>query len=147
VVRLEITHSSPTGSPRCAKSQTKHRPPVYGCRAYPLIQKTPKKQKLRPRAQIGYLVGYNSSNIFRIWVPDRKVIETGDATFDESKKYDPDDPRPALLERVEEPLQTIEFPGLELARRVESEDEESGKKAIPWQFFILYLEHYLPDCP
>jgi hypothetical protein len=29
---------------------------VYGCRAYPLIQKIPKKQKLKLRAQIGYLV-------------------------------------------------------------------------------------------
>jgi hypothetical protein len=81
--------------------------------------------------------------------PKRGLLatETRDVTFDESKKYDPDDLRPALLECVEEPLQTIEFPDLELARGVESEDEESGKKAIPWQFFILYLEHYLPDCP
>jgi hypothetical protein len=70
---------------------------VYGCRAYPLIHEIPKKQKLRPRAQIGYLVGYNSSNIFRIWVPqDKKVIETRDVTFNESMKYDPDDLKPAL---------------------------------------------------
>jgi hypothetical protein len=38
---------------------------VYGCRAYPLIHKIPKKQKLQPRARIGYLVGCDSSNIFR----------------------------------------------------------------------------------
>jgi hypothetical protein len=139
VIRLEITHSSPTGSPRCAKSQTKHRPPVYGCRVYPLIQKIPKKQKLRPRAQIGYLVGYNSSNIFRIWVPDRKVIETRDVTFNESKKYDPDDLRPALLEHVEEPLQTIEFPVLELARGVESEDERVWQEGYP-----MAILHSLP---
>jgi len=54
--------------------------------AYPLIHKIPKKQKLRPRAQIGYLIGYNSSNIFRIWIPEElKVVVTRDVTFDESK--------------------------------------------------------------
>ena len=69
---------------------------VYGCRAYPLIHKIPKKQKLRPRAQIGYLVGCDSSNIFRIWVPqDKKIIVTKDVTFDELRKYDPNDLRPA----------------------------------------------------
>jgi hypothetical protein len=57
-----------------------------------VIHKIPKKQKLRSRAQIGYLLGYNSSNIFRIWIPqEHKVIATRDVTFDESKKYDPDD--------------------------------------------------------
>jgi hypothetical protein len=115
---LEITHSSstgPSGVPNPKPNIAYLR--IYSCRAYPLIHKIPKKQKLRLRAQIGYLVGYDSSNIFRIWIPqDKKVIETRDVTFDESKKYDPDNLRPPLLERVEEPLQTIEFPDLELAR-------------------------------
>jgi hypothetical protein len=76
-------------------------------------------------------VGYNSSNIFRIWVPqDKKVIETRDVTFDESRKYDPDDLRQALLERVEEPLKVIEFPDPELARGVETEDEESDIQSV-----------------
>jgi hypothetical protein len=77
---------------------------VYGCRAYPLINKIPKKQKLQSRAKIGYLVGYDSSNIFRIWVPqDKKIIVTRDVTFDESRKYNSGDFRPALQERVQEP--------------------------------------------
>src|SRR6267378_3458891 len=44
---------------------------VYGCRAYPLIpnEKIPRTQKLAPRAHIGHLVGYESTNIFRVWVP------------------------------------------------------------------------------
>ena len=37
---------------------------VYGCKAYPLIYKIPKLQKLEPRAHIGYLVGYSSRNIY-----------------------------------------------------------------------------------
>jgi hypothetical protein len=39
---------------------------VYRCRAYPLNHHIPKKNKLDPRAYIGYLVGYNSTNIYRI---------------------------------------------------------------------------------
>jgi hypothetical protein len=39
---------------------------VYGCRAYPMDHHIPQKDKLEPRAPIGYLVGYNSTNIYRI---------------------------------------------------------------------------------
>jgi len=98
----------------------------------PLIHKIPKKQKLRPRAQIGYLLGCNSSNIFRIWIPqEHEVIATRDATFDESRKYHPDDLTFELSERVEEPLQNIEFPDhSELARGVESDEEEFETQSV-----------------
>jgi transposase InsO family protein len=83
---------------------------IYGCRAYPLIYNIPKTQKLDPRAQIGYLLGYNSTNIFRIWVPEKhQVIKTRDVTFDESRKYHPNDLRVALADRIEDPIQFIEF--------------------------------------
>ena len=43
---------------------------VYGCRAYVLTEKAQNKQgrklKLDLRAYIGYLVGYDSINIFRV---------------------------------------------------------------------------------
>ena len=39
---------------------------ILGSRVYVLINKIPKKAKLSPRALIGYLVGYDSTNIFRI---------------------------------------------------------------------------------
>jgi hypothetical protein len=39
---------------------------VYGCRAYPLKKDIPHLDKLEARAHIGYLVGYDSRNIFRI---------------------------------------------------------------------------------
>ena len=38
----------------------------YGCQAYPLRPKIFKKNKLEPRVMINYLVGYDSTNIFRI---------------------------------------------------------------------------------
>jgi hypothetical protein len=40
--------------------------------------------KLDPRAYIGYLVGYNSTNIYRIWILYKGiVISTRDVIFDE----------------------------------------------------------------
>jgi len=41
----------------------------YGCKAYPLRQLIPRLQKLEPRAHIGYLIRYDSTNIFQIWIP------------------------------------------------------------------------------
>ena len=86
---------------------------VYGCCAYPLIRKIPRTKKLEPQAHIGYLVGYESTNIFRIWVPrEQKVIVTRDVTFDESHFYDPNKPEPAhyLRELMEQPSDTIAVP-------------------------------------
>jgi len=38
--------------------------------------------KLDPRAHIGYLVGYNSTNIYRIWIPHKGIIiSTRDVIF------------------------------------------------------------------
>ncbi|KAL1974701.1 hypothetical protein VTN31DRAFT_4905 [Thermomyces dupontii] len=42
---------------------------AYGSRAYVLDHKVPKGRKSMARAHIGYLVGYESTNIFRVWVP------------------------------------------------------------------------------
>jgi hypothetical protein len=63
---------------------------TYGCRAYALTHGIPKLQKLKQRATISYLVGYDSTNIYRIWYPaQNKVVRTRDATFHESEYYDP----------------------------------------------------------
>ena len=49
----------------------KHKPQlaqmhVYGSRAYPLDHHITRKNKMEPQAHIGYLVGYDSTNIYRI---------------------------------------------------------------------------------
>jgi hypothetical protein len=70
---------------------------AYGCRAYPLTAKALKNilkrdLKLEPRAHIGYLVGYRSSTQYEIWVPTlKKVITTQHVTFDEFKRYSPNE--------------------------------------------------------
>lgn len=65
---------------------------IFGCRAYVHIPKEDrvKSQKIDPRADIGYLVGYKEENshIYKIWIPSKnKVIRTRDVTFYEEKTY------------------------------------------------------------
>src|SRR5436190_16988800 len=63
---------------------------VYRYRAYSLDYHILKKKKLEPRAYIGYLVGYDSTNIYRIWIPTyKKVIRTRDVTMDNNLLYHP----------------------------------------------------------
>src|SRR5436190_14246823 len=65
---------------------------VYRYRAYSLDYHIPKKKKLEPRAHIGYLVGYDSTNIYRIWIPTyKKVICTRDVIMDNNLLYYPID--------------------------------------------------------
>lgn len=74
---------------------TKTRPQLshlhpYDCQAYPLRKNVSRTEKLDLRALVGYLVGYDSTNIYRIWVPSRgKVIRTRDVTFQKKLFYDP----------------------------------------------------------
>jgi hypothetical protein len=84
IERLQAYIGVPDPQPKVGHIRT------YGCRAYPLIQNQPKLNKLEPRTSIGYLVGWDSNNIFRIWIPTlQKVIRTRDVTFDENLRYDP----------------------------------------------------------
>ena len=66
---------------------------AYRARAYPLMKereagKDKRAFKTSPRGHIGYLVGYVSSNIYRIWVPKLdRVIVSRNVTFNEDKSY------------------------------------------------------------
>ncbi|KAF4311748.1 Integrase catalytic core [Botryosphaeria dothidea] len=65
---------------------------VYGCKAYALNKTIPRSNKLQERALVGYLVGYDSTNIYRIWyLPGDRIIRLRDVSFDESSKYSPDE--------------------------------------------------------
>jgi hypothetical protein len=66
---------------------------AYGCKAFAMSDDThrgkARLQRLDPKAWVGYLVGYRSSNIFRIWIPSLgKVISTRDVVFDEQSVFD-----------------------------------------------------------
>ena len=61
---------------------------IYGCKTYILDKRIKKGDKLAPCALIGYLVGYNLTNIYCIWILSfRKVIQTRDVTFEENSFY------------------------------------------------------------
>ena len=76
---------------------------AYGCKAFALTKaaRTGKNKKpdgieewnpkLNSKAWIGYLVGYNSTNIFRIWNPVvNKVVATRDVVFNEKEIFNGD---------------------------------------------------------
>jgi hypothetical protein len=108
---------------------TKHKPMlahlhVYGCKAYPLQHNIPRRNKLDPRAHIGHLVGYDSSNIWRIWIPSKgDVIRTRDVIFDDSKVYDPTDLDVGMVlrESAEKLVETLKLP--EYQAQANAEDD------------------------
>ena len=66
---------------------------LYGCKAFALnsdtLRKTRRLKRLEPRAWIGYLMGYASTNLFRVWIPfAEKVIITRDVHFNEDVVFD-----------------------------------------------------------
>ena len=97
---------------------------VYGCKTYTLVKQIKRGDKLAPRALIGHLVGYDSTNIYRIWIPSlRKVIRTRDVTFDENSFYNPKGENIDYLLRdaLEDTIQAISLP--EPLHEDESENE------------------------
>jgi hypothetical protein len=80
----------------------------FGAKAYSRIGNIPNKDKVHPRAQIGYLVGYEAHNIWKIWLPTKnQVIRARDCKFDETKGYDPNNPFQGTIIRQEMPEQII----------------------------------------
>ncbi|KJZ70533.1 hypothetical protein HIM_10077 [Hirsutella minnesotensis 3608] len=68
---------------------------VYGCKAFAMTKDAmagrKRRQKLNPRAWIGYIVGYQSTNIYRIWNPLLgKTISTRDVIFNEDDYFNGD---------------------------------------------------------
>ncbi len=66
---------------------------VYGCRVYVMTSEAQLKQKwlkkLDSCIHIGYLVGYISTNIYKVWIPQKgKILLTRDIIFDESVFFD-----------------------------------------------------------
>lgn len=97
---------------------------------YSLDKHIPRKKKLQEWAHLGHLLGYDSTNIFWIWVPSqRKIIRTKDVLFDEITLYNPRDPEPDLMQMIEEPM--IESTVFDIPKQdsiqiveIESDDEE-----------------------
>ena len=98
-----------------------HHLKAYGCKCYVLIKSkgdpdfSGKLQKLQPKAHIGFLVGYESTNIYRIWIPHkRKVISARDVIFDEGEFFDGKPTRitEELMSTLDEAIELVEVPRL-----------------------------------
>ena len=81
------------------------------------LKKTNRLQRLNPKAWIGYLIGYSSTNIYRIWIPQlNKVISTRDVVFNEEERFTgdleklKDDVREVDLEELVKLLQKVALP-------------------------------------
>ncbi|OAQ57705.1 polyprotein [Purpureocillium lilacinum] len=108
---------------------------VYGCKAYAMTREAQlglqKRQKLNPRAWIGFLVGYQSTNIYRVWNPRTgKVISTRDVIFNEDERFNGDmqQLKDDLLhigrEELMNLLDQVEMP--ETERNAMIEEDQSG---------------------
>lgn len=84
-----------------------------------------KLERTRPRAVMGYLVGYQALNIFRVWVPEEgKVLVARDVTIDETTFYDPQRPIGIGTTRAEEVRQLLPEPEFTYHHNDESSDED-----------------------
>jgi hypothetical protein len=81
------------------------------------LKKKNRRQRLDPRGWIGYLVGYNSTNIYRVWNPlTNKVISTRDVIFNEKETFSGD------IQHLRDDLRELmlENPGIPLPFRIQT---------------------------
>ena len=102
---------------------------VYGCKAFALttdaLARRKRLDRLSPKAWIGYLVGYSSTNLYRIWLPTRdKVIVTRDVHFNEQSVFD------GRLESLQRDVKVMAPDVLAnvLARSLHLESQEAGTR-------------------
>ena len=108
-----------------------HHLKAYGCKAYVLIKSKSdsnhlgKWQKLDAKAHIGFLVGYESTNIYRFLIPHKqKVIFAKDVIFNKDEVWDQ---KPVCLtpDKVQELNKAVEI--VEVPQADEQEDIQLAK--------------------
>ncbi|KAK4059697.1 hypothetical protein Purlil1_14334 [Purpureocillium lilacinum] len=121
---------------------------VYGCKAFAMtrdaMRHSNRLEKLNPRAWIGYLVGYQSTNIYRIWNPKLgTVISTRDVTFNEDECFSgdltemKDDLRHMSREELMTILRDIEEPQADVQEDVGAEDDLVYGGDSGWNFGVV----------
>ncbi|KAL1976427.1 hypothetical protein VTN31DRAFT_2709 [Thermomyces dupontii] len=110
---------------------------VYGCKTYVMTPEAMNKEnrlkRFNPKAWIGYLVGYVSSNIYRIWVPHQnKVISARDVIFDEDAVFDgnlgtmKDDVKEMSLDEIADLLRKAEVQDGHVPLKVDQQQEDTN---------------------
>lgn len=96
---------------------------AYGSKAYWHKKNIPKLDRLEPNGGIGFLCGYQSSNIYRVWIPAERTIKPfRDVTFDEDQFYSPDDPD--ILEQIRQANEATPISTVSLIDSLDPKGEE-----------------------
>ena len=102
------------------------------------LKKANRLKRLNPKAWIGYLIGYSSTNIYRIWIPLlNKVISTRDVIFNEEERFTgdlealKDDVREVDLEELARLLQQVALPDNEQLPKRETPSSYEDTAVIP----------------
>ena len=111
---------------------------VYGAKVYTLRNKVFYKDWLESYVYIGFLVDYNSRNIYCIWLFFFKhVMRTRDVIFIKDEFYKPDKLNLGLVKDIEEIIKYFE---ILLSRPVpEQEKLNSDKKELPYVYNQFYI--------
>ena len=111
---------------------------AFGCKDYVLIKSKmdpkyrQKRRKVDAKAHIGFLVGYESTNINRLWVPYKKrVVSIRDVIFNEDEVLDgvPLQRTADEIKELDDAIQVIELPqadeqeDIQLSEHLEVESE------------------------
>lgn len=92
---------------------------TYGCKTFVMIkskedpQYRQKRCKLNPKAHIGLLVGYESTSIYRVWVPHKKkIVSVRDVIFDEDEVWDgaPLQRMAKDIKQLDDAIELVELP-------------------------------------
>ena len=106
-----------------------------GCRAYVYNRDLRAADKLKSRTLIGHLVGYQGTNIFRIWLPTKDtVIITRDVVFEPTLFFDGMDGY-ASISVIEEVIELLEYPEIPQDDDISIEDlltaRQRGRQIAP----------------
>ncbi|KAI0992896.1 hypothetical protein K3495_g15288, partial [Podosphaera aphanis] len=89
---------------------------IIGSKVYVLNKNIPRLDKLLARAHVGYLIGWESTNIYKVWIPSiGKIINSRDVTIDSGNLYTPHDLDALATKQIteQELIQALEWPSLE----------------------------------
>lgn len=96
---------------------------IFGCVAFHRINKPNTKGKLSPRSKQMRHVGYESTNIYRLWDPiDRRITKSRDVVFNEADLGASTSPR-ADVEPVEQPQDPVD---VDSADKIQTEVETAS---------------------
>ncbi len=100
------------------------------------LKKANHLDRLKSRAWIGFLVGYDSTNIYQIWNPVfNKVIQTRDVIFDEKMVFDGDIEAAKLELKKTQTAQNMSLD--QLAELLQQLDETEARRQAEPDMLIL----------